>query len=54
MSIDRGMDKDVVHVDNGILVLKRNTIVPFAKDCHSKCSQKEKNEYRIMLLIYEI
>ena len=32
MSIDRGMDKeDVVHVHNGIFLIKINEIMPFAK-----------------------
>ena len=31
MSINRGMDKDVVHMDNGLLVIKENKIVPFAE-----------------------
>ena len=31
MSIGRGMDKeDVVHLHNGILVIKKNKIMPFA------------------------
>ena len=31
MSINRGMDKeDVVHIYNGILVIKKNEIMPFA------------------------
>ena len=31
MSIDRGMDKeDVVYLYNGILVIKKNEIMPFA------------------------
>ena len=30
MSIDRGMDKDVVHVYNGILLSHKKEIMPFA------------------------
>ena len=30
MSINRGVDKDVVHVYNEILVIKRNEIMSFA------------------------
>ena len=30
MSINKGMDKDVVHVYNGILNIKKNEIMPFA------------------------
>ena len=34
MFINRGMDKeDMVHIYNGILVIKRNEIVPFAATC---------------------
>ena len=31
MSINRGMDKDVVHIYNGLLVIKGKKIVPFAE-----------------------
>ena len=60
MSIDRGKDKeDVVYVYNGILLtIKRNEIVPCAETwidlesvIQSEVSQKEKNKYRIILLI---
>ena len=30
MSINRGMDKDVVYIHNGILVIQKNEITPFA------------------------
>ena len=30
MSVDRGMDKDVVHVYNGILLSHKKEIMPFA------------------------
>ena len=30
MSIDRLMDKDVVHIYNGILLSHKNEIIPFA------------------------
>ena len=30
MSINRGMDKDVVYIHNGILVIQKNEIRPFA------------------------
>ena len=52
------MDKDVVHIYSGVLVIKRNRIVPFIEMCidlenviQSEASQKEKNKYRIMSLI---
>ena len=59
MSISRGMDKeDVVHIYDGILAIKRNEIVPFVEmwmDLEtvilSEVSQKEKNKYRIILLM---
>ena len=31
MSIDRGTDKDVIHVHNGVFLIKINEIMPFAK-----------------------
>ena len=30
MSIDRCMKKDVIHIHNGILAIKKNEIMPFA------------------------
>ena len=56
MSINRGMDKeDVVHIYNGILVIKRNEIGSFVETwmdietvIQSEVSQKEKNKYRIL------
>ena len=52
MSIDRGMDKDVVDIYNGLLVIKINEIVPFAEMwmdldpvIQSEICQKEKNKY---------
>ena len=33
MSIDEGMDKkDMVHIYNGILVIKKNEIIPFVNN----------------------
>ena len=52
MSIDKGMDKDVVHIYNGILLShkKRHEIMPFAATWMdleviilSEVSQKEKD-----------
>ena len=63
MSINRGMDKeDVVCIYNGILLRhKRNKILPFAETwmdlesvIQSEVSQKEKNKYRTISLIYGI
>ena len=31
MSVNRGTDKDVVHIYNGLLVIKGKKIVPFAE-----------------------
>ena len=51
----------MVHMDKGILAIKRNKIELFAgmwMDIEtvipSKVSQKEKNKYRIFVHIYEI
>ena len=53
MSINRRMDKDVVHMYNGILLsLKKNEIIPFAATwvdlgivILSELSQKGKDKY---------
>ena len=62
MSIDRGMDKEiVVHKYNEILAIKKNEIMPFAatwKDLEivilSEVSQTEKEKYRMISLICRI
>ena len=59
MSIDRGMDKDVViYTMEYYSAIERNEIVPFAETwmhletvIQSKVSQKEKNKYCIISLI---
>ena len=60
MSIDKGMDKDVVHIYNGILLShkKRHEIMPFAATWMdleviilSEVSQKEKDKYHMISLI---
>ena len=59
MSINRGMDReDVVHIYNGILVIKRNEIESFVgmwmdleTVIQSEVSQKAKNKYRILMQI---
>ena len=56
MSIDRRMDKDVVHIYNGICsAIKRNEIGSFLETwmdiesvIQSEVSQKEKNKYHIL------
>ena len=56
MSINRGMDReDVVHIYNGILVIKRNEIESFVgmwmdleTAIQTEVSHKEKNEYCIL------
>ena len=59
MSIDRWMDKDVVHIYNGILLShqKKNGIMPFGATWMdlaiiilSEVSQKEKDKYHTMSL----
>ena len=62
MSIDRGMDKDVVHIYNGILFsYKMNEIMPFAATWMdpeiiilSEVSQTEKDKYHMISLIHGI
>ena len=56
MPIDRQMyKKDLVHIYNGILAIKRNEIGSFVETwmdletvTQSEVSQKEKNKYRIL------
>ena len=55
MPIDRQMFKDVVHIYNGILAIKRNETGSFVETwmdletvIQSEVSQKEKNKYRIL------
>ena len=62
MSIDRRMDKEVVvHIHNGILVIKRNAFesilmrwMNLEPITQSEVSQKEKDKYHILTHIYEI
>ena len=63
MSINRGMDKEeVVHIYNGILLShKKELNSATCRDMgepeiviNSEVSQKEKDKYRIILLICEI
>ena len=61
MFINRRMDKDVVvHIYNGILVIKRNACESIVKwmnlglAIQSEISQKEKNKYGILTHIYGI
>ena len=59
MSIDRGMDKeDVLHMQNGILAIKKNEIMPFAATwmdvdiiMQSEVCLVEKDKYHIILHI---
>ena len=59
MSIDRGMNKDVVYIHNGILLShKKNKIMLFAVTWIeletlrlTELSQKEKDKYHMTLLI---
>ena len=50
--------KDVVHIHNGLLVIKRNKtesfVVMWMSVIQSEVSQKEKNKYSILTYIYEI
>ena len=55
MPLDRRMDKDVVHIHNGILAIKRKEIGSFVEMwmeidtvIQSEVSQKEKNKHRIL------
>ena len=60
MSIDRGMDKEVVvHIHNGILALKSNNFesvlmrwMNLEPIIQSEVSQKEKGKYHILTHIY--
>ena len=58
MPIDRQMGKDVAHIYNGILVIKRNEIGSVVETwmnletvIQSEVSQKEKNKYHVLTLI---
>ena len=55
------MDKDVAHIYNGILAIKRNEIELFVvrwmnleSVTQSEVSQKEKNKYRMLTHVYVI
>ena len=62
MSINRGMDKkDVIHIYNGILLLKKNEIMSFAAKWMDleiiilrDVSQTEKDKYQMISLICRI
>ena len=61
MSVDRGIDKDVIRIYNYSSAMKRNETVPFTETwmdldvvIQSGVCQKEKNKYCIILLICEI
>ena len=54
MSIEIGLNKDVVHIYNVILAIKKNEIMPFAATwidveiiVPSEASQTEKDKYEI-------
>ena len=58
MSVDRGMDKEVVHTYNGILAIKESEIMPFAATWMdleiivlSEVSQTEKDKCHMISLI---
>ena len=57
MSTDRGIDKYVLHINNRILVIKMNEILPFAATwidlviiMLSEISQTETDKYMILLI----
>ena len=62
MSINRGLDKkDVIHIYNGILLLKKNEIMSFAAKWMDleiiilrDVSQTEKDKYQMISLICRI
>ena len=63
MSIDRGMDKEVVvYIHNGILLSQKRNIfesvlvkwMNLEPIIQSEISQKEKDKYHILMHIYEI
>ena len=57
MSINRGLDKDVVHIYNGILVIKNNAICSSTdgpRDCHTKSNKSEKDKYHMRSIICSI
>ena len=58
MSIHGGTEKDVVHIYNGILAIKKNKIMPFAATWMgletvilSEVSQTQKDKYHMILFI---
>ena len=62
MSISRRMDKEaVVHIHNGILVIKKNAFesvltrwIKLEPIIQNEVSQKEKHQYSILMHIYRI